>query len=157
MEYGVIEREFHVDAAPEVVFDVISSPDHIRQWWQADEAELGPVAGTSGELVWGDRSSGTAHIARLTVVEAEQPRHFSFRWVYDDDVVAPGPGNSLLVTFDLVPTSAGTTVRLTESGFRERGWETAVLEKEYNDHVSGWDAHFVGGLQSYLGRLVSAA
>jgi hypothetical protein len=30
-------------------------------------------------------------------------------------------------------------LRLTESGFRERGWEVAQLEAAYQDHVNGWD------------------
>lgn len=156
MEHGQIEREFHVEATPDVVFEVISSPEHIQKWWHTDEAVLEPVPGTPGELVWGDRSGPDAHIARLTVVEADRPRRFAFRWVYDEGV-QPAAGNSLLVTFDLVPAGAGTTVRLVESGFRERGWEAAVLEQHYNDHVGGWDTHFVGGLQSYLTQLAAAA
>lgn len=154
MEHGTIERELHVGAPPQVVFDVISSPEHIRTWWQADEVDLVPAPGTTGELVWGDRSSGNAHVARLTVVEAEPPRRFSFRWVYDDDVDVPADGNSLLVTFELTPVEGGTAVRLTESGFRERGWEAAVLQKHYEDHQHGWDLHFGGGLHDYLERLV---
>jgi uncharacterized protein YndB with AHSA1/START domain len=31
MEYGSIEREIHVDASPEVVFEVVSSPEHISE------------------------------------------------------------------------------------------------------------------------------
>ena len=42
MEYGSIEREIHVDASPEVVFDVISSPEHIREWWGGVEAHVEP-------------------------------------------------------------------------------------------------------------------
>jgi uncharacterized protein YndB with AHSA1/START domain len=156
MEQGTIERELHVGAPPEVVFDVISSPEHIREWWQVDEADLAAAAGATGELVWGDRFSPDVHIARLTVVEAEPPRRFSFRWVYDDDVDVPATGNSLLVTFELTPADGGTTVRLTESGFRERGWEAAVLQKHYDEHQHGWDQHFSGGLRTYLERLVLA-
>ena len=36
MEYGVIEREIHIDASPEVVFEVVSSPEHVKQWWPDD-------------------------------------------------------------------------------------------------------------------------
>jgi uncharacterized protein YndB with AHSA1/START domain len=154
MEYGTIEREFHIEASPEVVFEVISSPAHIRDWWHA-EADLEPVAGATGEFVWGDKSRGDAHVAAITVVEAERPRVFSFRWVYPDGA-EPASGNSLLVTFELVPTGEGTTVRLTETGFRERGWEAAVLEQQYNEHVIGWDTHFAGGLRTYLTQLVAA-
>jgi uncharacterized protein YndB with AHSA1/START domain len=153
MEQGTIERHFHVDASPDVVFEVISSPDHIREWWHTDEADVTPAAGATGELVWGDRSRADAHVARLTVVDAQPARVFSFRWVYDDDAV-PAAGNSLLVTFTLEPTGDGTTVRLVESGFRERGWEAAVLEQQYNEHSNGWDTHFVGGLRAYLDTLV---
>ena len=38
MEQDSIEREIHVDAAPEVVFDVVSDPAHVRAWWP-DEAD----------------------------------------------------------------------------------------------------------------------
>ena len=30
-------------------------------------------------------------------------------------------------------------LRLTETGLRERGWEIAVLEEAYHEHVIGWD------------------
>ena len=31
MEYGSIEREIYIEAAPEIVFDVVSSPHHLEQ------------------------------------------------------------------------------------------------------------------------------
>ena len=58
-------------------------------------------------------------------------------------------GNSLLVTFDLTPSGAGTLLRMTETGFREMGWEVAVLEEQYRDHTKGWDF--------FLPRLVAYA
>lgn len=153
MEYGSIERQIHVDASPEVVFDVISSPEHLKEWWP-DEAELEPTPGSAGELIWGDKASGNAQIAPITVVEADPPRLFSFRWIYPEGE-APTPTNSLLVTFELVPLGAGTQVRLTETGFREKGWEIAVLEQQYQEHVEGWDLHFPR-LGVYVKRLVSS-
>jgi uncharacterized protein YndB with AHSA1/START domain len=136
VEYGSIEREFHVDASPEVVFEVLSSPEHIREWWGA-EADVRPAAGSTGELAWG-RGTPEAHIVPLTVVDADPPRLFAFRWAYDDGAV-PSATNSFLVTFTLTPAGAGTAVRLTEVGFRERGWEAAVLEDTYHEHERGWD------------------
>ncbi|MEW1909279.1 SRPBCC family protein [Kitasatospora sp. NPDC085895] len=152
-EYGSIEREIRVDAPPEVVYEVISTPEHLREWWP-DEAELKPVPGGTGVITFGDGSSPDAKVERLTVVEADPPRRFSFRWVYDGPE-APAPGNSLLVTFDLVPAGAGTLLRFSESGFRERGWEAAVLEETYRDHDSGWN-RFLPRLVGYLDRLVAA-
>lgn len=154
MEYGTIERQIHVEAPPEVVFEVVSRPEHLQEWW-SDEAELESAApGATGELSWGDRSTPEAKISRFTVVDADPPRSFSFRWVYPDGEV-PGPDNSLLVAFELVPSGTGTTVRLTETGFRERGWEVAVLEEHYRSHSVGWDTH-LPRLGEYVERLASS-
>jgi uncharacterized protein YndB with AHSA1/START domain len=150
MEYGSIERDIHVDASPEVVFDVISRPEHMREWWP-DEARFEPVAGAPGELTWRDAESGDTTTVALAVVEVDPPKRFSFRWCYAD----PGrSGPSLLVTFDLVPTGAGTRIRMTETGFREMGWEVAVLEEQYRDHETGWN-HYLPRLGAYVARLVA--
>ena len=146
MEHGSIERELHIDASPEVVFEVLSSPEHIRDWWSA-ETEFEPVAGTASRLTWTDKESGREQSAPFTVVEVDPPRRFSFRWAYDDEVAVPD--SALLVTFELVASGEGTTVRFSETGFREQGWEAAVLEAQYNDHRQGWDF--------YLPRLAEAA
>src|SRR3982751_3987258 len=136
MEYGSIEREIHIEATPEVVYEVISTAEHLREWWP-DEAELEPVPGASGVIRF-DTSAPEPKVVPLMVVEAEPYRRFSFRWVYDEGAVALS-ASSLLVTFELVPSGAGTLLRFTETGFREKGWEVAVLEEQYREHVTGWD------------------
>ncbi|MFC7488302.1 SRPBCC domain-containing protein [Knoellia sp. CPCC 206453] len=58
----------HVKASPEVVFEVVSRPEHIREWW-SDDASLNDVApGAVGEVVWGDR----AQVESFTVVEVDR-------------------------------------------------------------------------------------
>lgn len=153
MEFGSIEREIHIDAAPEIVFDVITSPAHIREWWGGVEADIEPTAGATGELAWGDRDAADAQIVPITVVDAIPPRLFSFRWVHPGGEVATDI-NSLFVTFELVPSGTGTVLRLTETGFREMGWETAVLEETYLDHSVGWD-RFVPRIGEYVSQLAS--
>ena len=153
MEYESIEREIHVEASPEIVFEVISSPVHLKEWWP-DDATVDPVAGATGVLVFGNDDNPRAHVAEITVVAAEPPRLFSFRWVYPEGEVASA-SNALLVTFELTPAGDGTLVRMAETGFREKGWEVAVLEEQYNDHVSGWN-YFIPRLGEYVTRLVSA-
>jgi uncharacterized protein YndB with AHSA1/START domain len=149
MELGVIEREIYIEAAPEVVFDVISSPAHVREWWP-DEATYEPVPGSVGEIVFGERGAGGA-VASFTVVDVEPPRRFSFRWTHPHGEQA-GEGNSLLVTFDLTPSAGGTLLRMTERGFREMGWEVAVLEEQYREHEAGWD-HYLPRLVTYVATL----
>ena len=145
-EYGTIEREVHIDASPATVFEVITSPEHLKEWWP-DEAVLEPTPGAKGHLVFGDRSSGEAHLPNVTVVEAEPPRLFSFRWTHPDDEDAR-EGNSLFVIFELAADGGGTRLRMTESGFREMGWEVAVLEQQYREHVEGLN-HFLPRLADY--------
>ncbi len=152
VEHGSIEREIHIEATPEVVYEVISAPEHLRQWWP-DEAELDPVPGATGLISFGDRSTPGAAVVPLTVTEADPPRRFSFRWTHDEGEAAT-PANSLLVTFELVPSGAGTLLRFTETGFREKGWEAAALEEQYRDHLTGWD-YFLPRLVTYVARLVS--
>ena len=146
MEFGVIEREVFVDASPEVVFDVVSSPEHVRRWWP-DDAGYEPLPGATGEIVFGERGAGGV-VAQLTVLEAGSPRPVAFRWTQPEGEAAR-EGNSLLVRFDLTPSGAGTLLKMTESGFREMGWEVAVLERQYREHLTGWDF--------YLPRLVAYA
>jgi uncharacterized protein YndB with AHSA1/START domain len=144
MELGALEREIYVEASPEVVFDVVSNPAHVQQWWP-DEASYEAVAGSTGAIVFGDRDAGGA-VASFTVVDVHPPRRFSFRWTHPEGEPA-AEGNSLLVTFELTPSGGGTLLKMTESGFREMGWEVALLEQQYHEHESGWDL--------YLPRLVT--
>lgn len=139
VEHGSIEHEMYVNARPEVVFDVVSDPDHITTWWP-DAARYERRAGASGEIVFGDPGQG-GKVVQLTVVEVSPPRTFAFRWTHPADEDA-AVGNSLLVTFTLVPSGEGTIVRFVETGFREMDREAAVREQLYNDHASGW-AHFL--------------
>jgi uncharacterized protein YndB with AHSA1/START domain len=148
MEFGKLEREIRIDASPEIVFDVVSRPEHIRTWW-SDDASFEAAPGAVGELVWGER----AHVEAITVVEMDPPRTFTFRWVAPAGQL-PDAGNSLLVTFELEPSGDGTIVRLTESGWREKGWEAAVLEEAFHDHERGWDM-FLPRLQGYAPSVVA--
>ncbi|MDO9486514.1 MAG: SRPBCC domain-containing protein [Actinomycetota bacterium] len=136
MEFATIEREVFVEASPEIVFEVVSSPEHIKGWWP-DEADYEATAGATGTISFGDLSDG-GHIAGFTVIDVRPPHLFSFRWTQPAGVLAV-EGNSLLVTFSLSPSGHGTLVKMSETGFREMGWEVAVLEETYNDHISGWD------------------
>ncbi len=150
MEHGSIERELHIAASPEVVYQVVSTPEHLREWWpdQAEAEHDGRV-----RITFGDPGSPDAKAETLTVVEEDPPRRIAFRWIYDDGR-SGSSAQSLLVTFDLVPSGDGTLLRFSETGYREKGWEAAVLEEQYAEHTAGWD-HFLPRLVSYVDRLVS--
>lgn len=146
MELGSIEREIRIEASPEVVFDVVSSPAHLKEWWP-DEAELSPDG--TGRIGFDQGDKGMAW-ERFTVVDAMPPRHFSFRWTHPEGEAA-APGNSYLVVFELEPAGTGTLLKMTETGFRERGWAEAKVAAEHADHVSGWD-YFLPRLVTYAAK-----
>ena len=148
-EFGTIEREIFVEAAPEVVFEVVSDPEHVREWWP-DEAHYDARPGATGEIVFGDPEAGGA-VVSFAVRRGRPAAHVLV------PLDPPGgeqarAGNSLLVTFELLPTDGGTRLRMTETGFREMGWEVAVLEEQYREHVAGWD-HFLPRIAPYVARL----
>jgi uncharacterized protein YndB with AHSA1/START domain len=147
MELGSIEREIRIEASPEVVFDVVSSPEHLKEWWP-DEAELSPDG--TGRIGFDQGDKGMAW-ERITVVDAMPPRHFSFRWTHPEGEAA-ALGNSYLVVFELEPAGAGTLLKMTETGFRERGWAEAKVAAEHADHVSGWD-YFLPRLAPYAEKV----
>ncbi|HEX7662846.1 MAG TPA: SRPBCC domain-containing protein [Pseudonocardiaceae bacterium] len=151
MEYGAIETSIYIDAAPNVVYGVVSSPEHITQWY-VDEAAYDVMPGSSGHLSFGDQERWFS--VPITVVEAVRGTRFSFRWI-----APPAPGllpvgatltsdNSLLVTFEFTPRGDGTLLTVTETGMRELGWEAAALEHYYDDHSDGW-AGLLKRLESY--------
>lgn len=140
-----IEREIRIQAAPEVVYQVISSPEHLREWWP-DEADLEAAPGATGTV--GFRQADELMYQSLTVIEADPPRRFSIRWAYDGD--AATVENSVLATFDLVPQDGGTLLRFAETGFDEANWSEAA----YKDHISGWD-YFLPRLVPYAERQVA--
>jgi uncharacterized protein YndB with AHSA1/START domain len=154
MEHGTIEREIHIDASPEVVFDVVSNPEHVREWWPA-EAEYPATPGGAGRIGFRDPEKGDIGWVQLQVVDAEPPRLFSFRWTHEEGETA-APGNSFLVVFELEPAGEGTRLRMTESGFRERGWDEAKVAAEHADHVSGWD-YFLPRLPVYAEKVGAGA
>jgi uncharacterized protein YndB with AHSA1/START domain len=140
-----IEREIRVEATPEVVYEVVSSPEHLREWWP-DEVDLKPVPGATGTV--GFRQAEGTKVVPVTVVEAEPPRRFVFRWDYDDETATPE--NSLLVTFDLVPVDGGTLLRFAETGWDEAAKSDAQLE----DHTNGWN-YFLPRLTPYAEGLAN--
>ncbi|RKS77933.1 uncharacterized protein YndB with AHSA1/START domain [Motilibacter peucedani] len=152
MGLGSIERRVHVDASPDVVFEVVSDPVHVQQWWP-DEAHYDSTPGSPGDIVFG--KAGERVVVGFEVVEVLPPRRFSFRWTQPAGEPA-AIGNSFLVTFELEPAGDGTLLHMTETGFRERGWEAAVLEETYRDHEHGWD-HHLARLAPYVAARLAGA
>src|SRR3954467_11199450 len=116
MEFASIEREVYIEASPDVVFEVVGNPDHVKQWWP-DDARYEPTPGSVGEIVFGDPDAGGG-AAAFTGGGGGPPRLFSFRWAHPAGEEA-AEGNWLLVTFTLTPSGSGTRLTMTETGFHQ--------------------------------------
>jgi uncharacterized protein YndB with AHSA1/START domain len=135
---SAVEKEILIEAPVEVVWHLLTEPEHIRRWF-ADQAEIDLRVGGQGELAFKGQGA-----YQLQVEAVEPPRRFAFRWVRRPGLPLRSD-NSLLVEFTLEPENGSTRVRVVESGFDSIDWSDEERAKYAEDHADGW--------QSCLGRL----
>ncbi|MBV8950918.1 MAG: SRPBCC domain-containing protein [Actinobacteria bacterium] len=139
-----IEREIVVDAPVAVVWQTITEPEQIAQWF-ADRVELDVRPGGDGTLLFDENASRQAVRARLVVEAVEPPHRFSFRWGHEEGQ-QPDPANSVLVEFTLTPEGdERTRVRVAETGLEAVVWADDDKARYADDHRNGWSTN--------LGRL----
>lgn len=126
-----IEKEVLIEAPVDVVWEVVTEPGHIRQWF-ADEAEVDLRVGGAGRLTFPSHSS-----YELQVEAVERPRRFAFRWVRRPATLLRAD-NTLLVEFTLQPEDGATRLRVVESGFEGLDWSSDELAAYVEDHTRGW-------------------
>ena len=149
MANGSIERQIHIEASPQLVYEVISSPEHVARWW-FDEADFEPTPGSIGVL-----ATGAEIRVPMAVVEAVPGVRFSFRWVappapaVDPEGAALTAQNSVLITFDLAPDSEGTLLTVIEQVIPELAWDAVVLDSYSTSHDAVWD-QLLAALPAYV-------
>lgn len=122
----VIERELHVDAPIERVWQVLTDPAYVARWF-GDRAEIDLRPGGAAVFGWSAYGDGHAVVERV-----EPPTLFAFRWMREHDVPFDPDGVQTLVEFSLTPDGGGTRLRLVESGF--------VQDEHRQENSGGWDA-----------------
>jgi uncharacterized protein YndB with AHSA1/START domain len=143
-----IEREILIDAPLEVVWAVITQPDHVSGWF-SDVAEIDLRAGGKLTLTW--EGDDTEH---GRVVKVDPPHYFSFRWIRGSATEVRG-GNSTLVEFSLSAEGEGTRLRVVETGFSNLDLREDDQAKDAEEHREGWERE-LDELREYL-RLLEAA
>src|SRR4051794_6590701 len=93
-----VEREVTFPAEPEEVWEALTDPDRLEEWF-ANDVELDAREGGAGVFRWDDGDE-----RRATVREIVEPRRLVLEW--DDGG---------LVVIELEPGDAGTSVRVLES------------------------------------------
>jgi uncharacterized protein YndB with AHSA1/START domain len=141
-----IEREILIDAPLDVVWAVITEPEHVGGWF-SDAAVIDLRPGGEVTLTW------EGHGSERWRVETVDPPHFvSFRWLRAADE-EPRESNSTLVEFILTAAGEGTRLRVVESGFRQLERSEEEKEEDAEGHRSGWELE-LGELQEYVSTQV---
>jgi uncharacterized protein YndB with AHSA1/START domain len=145
-----IERDILIDAPVDIVWAVVTEPEHISGWF-SDSADLELRPGGRALLHW--NRYGTVH---GRVERVEPPHFFSFRWVVDRD---PGAdlveANSTLVEFSLSAEGEGTRLTVVESGFRDLAGPDDEQQRHVDSHRRGWELE-LGELGEYVGERIRA-
>ena len=144
-----IEREILIDAPVEIVWAVVTDPEHISGWF-SDSADVELRPGGKALLHW--NGHGTVH---GRVERVEPPHFFSFRWV-----VPRNPGaeltddNSTLVEFSLRAEGDSTRLTVVESGFRDLAGPEDEKQGHVDSHRRGWELE-LGELREYVAQRTS--
>jgi uncharacterized protein YndB with AHSA1/START domain len=145
---GTIEKSVHIEAPVEVVWRMVTEPEHVVRWF-ADEIDLQATPGYEGSMTFRPESGGTVHVP-ISVVSVEPPRRFTYRWNQPAGTTAT-PTNSMLVEFTLRPEDGGTRLRVVETGHDGLGWPQEQQDAYVDDHNDGWTTH-LGRLEQLLAR-----
>jgi uncharacterized protein YndB with AHSA1/START domain len=131
-----IEREIEIDAPIDVVWAVITEPEHITRWF-TDSAELDVRAGGDGRFGWDVDARNCEDVVNLRVVRLDPPNYFSFRWHHPDGA-DPSETNAPLVEFSLEARGDSTRLRLVESGLEKIVRSDEARATYLDEHSRGW-------------------
>jgi uncharacterized protein YndB with AHSA1/START domain len=141
-----IEREVLIDAPVDVVWSIVTEPQHVGRWL-SDAAEIDLRPG--GELVlrWDQLGAASGKVERV-----EPPHLFSFRWVTPEPDRDPSAreGFVTLVEFLLRAEGDGTLLRVVESGFASIDGSEQQNADLAARHSNGW-----GGFLDHLSEYAS--
>ncbi len=137
--------EIDIDAPPERVFQAWIDPQQRLAWWGDDGVYRGQKMESDlrvgGKWITeGKSAQGKEFSVYGTYTRIEAPRVLGFTWNHDWGGTDTTETHVLI---ELTPTSSGTHVTLTHSGFANA--------PERDDHNQGWK-RVLGWLQSYLQR-----
>ncbi len=124
MEQPTVERDVWIAAPPEKVWDILTDPRHMEQWW-GDKWQFSSRA-AGGTVTFGDPAD--ASHAAITVFDA--PTRFVLQWQ------ASAGWPALVTEYSLVEENGGTRVYVSESGFEQFGDD--VRQKRLDQTSEGY-------------------
>jgi uncharacterized protein YndB with AHSA1/START domain len=138
-----IEREILIEAPVDVVWTVVTEPEHISRWF-SDAIELDLRPGGRALLRWDGRRTVEGRVERV-----EPPHFFSFRWVVHPDAEFADE-HATLVEFSLRAEGEATRLTVVESGWRDLAGTDEENQGHVDGHTRGWEIE-LGELVDYVG------
>ena len=130
-----IERTILIAAPIERVWDIVTTPEHMGQWFGDAGAERD---GDVIKMRWAEHGE-----AELRVVRSEPPTGFAYRW----DANVAGIGDTL-VEFTLTPEGGGTRLKVVESGWTKLNTSAERQAELREGNTGGWK-HELAELERY--------
>lgn len=142
MERLAIERSVLIAASPEAVWNAITEPKHLEQWY-APGCRWEIPALQSGATIKFHNTDTDVQLATIEVVEPL--REFTLRWQLDP----MHPGLTLTNTFLLEPENDSTRVTASQAGYESLPED---MRQQQLDQDAGAYTAIVESLKTYLER-----
>ncbi|MFE9245418.1 SRPBCC domain-containing protein [Nocardiopsis sp. NPDC006938] len=135
-----VERTVRVDASPERLWRVLTTPEHFANWFAFDGAEFEARVGAPMKLRWEEHGT-----FRGRVVEVDAPRRFAYRIAMEPET-DPGAADSTLVTFEVRASGSGSLLTVVQVGFDALADRFGDAADSASAELRGWD----GGLAALV-------
>jgi uncharacterized protein YndB with AHSA1/START domain len=132
-----VVSEVTINAPASKVWDALTKPDEIKQWFMAAD-DFKPQVGSKFHML-GRKDDEEFHI-ECKITELEKNKKLAYTWTYDEYPL------DTLVTIELTGDKDTTKVKLVHTG-----WKATENEKvSRENHQQGWN-HFVAvKLKNYV-------
>ena len=134
----IVEATF--SAPPERVWQAISDPEEMRQWYFPQIEDFRPERGFETRFTVEMEERSFEHLWKI--VEVEEGRRISYTWRYTEY-----PGNSR-VTMQISPAGEGTHLRLEDVVTED--FPDDIPEFERESGVEGWNYLIKEALKAHL-------
>jgi uncharacterized protein YndB with AHSA1/START domain len=146
---NVIEKSIELNAPVSRVWQALTDHRQFGEWFRVHlDAPFQPGQPSTGHIT----HPGYEHVRWEAVIQKLEPEHtFSFTWhpYAIDPAVDYSHETPTLVEFNLTPTSTGTLLRVTESGFENI--PAARRPKAFLMNDGGWAAQ-MRNIEAYVAQ-----
>lgn len=142
MESLAVERSVLIAASPQVVWDAITNPKHLEQWYAPGCPWEIPALQTGATIKFHNTDTD---IQLATIEDLEPLKRFTLRWQLDP----MHPGLTLTNTFLLEPENDSTRVTVSQAGYESLPED--VRQEQLDQDAAAYTA-IAESLKSYLER-----